>query len=307
MTSLRAALAAVERRLAIRTRARSSAVTAVGLALPAWLIAPGGPGAGLVVVGAAIAAGWSRPVGGQAAAWMDRHGADDDLMISGAAAADGRVVTALADDVVAAADARMTKARRPSAWPVTAALAAIAAVTIAVGLAGSPVERGGDAVARDGAGRVVTAEGADDAVRGVDGAGGAAGDRGLPAGAVIVGGPRPDDRARGDGAGASIDGAGGGSDGAGSGSDGAGGGSGAGSALVEPGVDPSAAGTGAGAGDRAGTRPRPGANAGSITPATPTGVLASSAPRAGARADVIGVPARYRALVAAYLAREAAP
>lgn len=294
MTSLRAALAGVDARLAARTRTRAAALAAATVAVPAWALISGLPGAAAVAVAAAVAAGLSRPDGGRAAAWLDRHGADDDLIISGAAVVDGRVATALADDVVVAAGGRVAAARRPTRGPVVAGALAIAALALAVG---TRAPRGHGGAWQGGRGgpderQLLTAV--------------AAGDRGLgvagvdapirPPGAVIIGGPRPDHgpRERPASPPAGVDRA------ADRAPPAAEPGSGGGSARDRR--DPGGGGTGAGAGDRGGTRPTTGQQATAAEPATARGVLTTTAPRAGAQVEIVGVPARYRELVAAYLA-----
>jgi hypothetical protein len=298
--SLAAALGGVERRLVARSRARAATVAAIGLALPAWALAPGAVGAAAIAIGAASGAALARPPRGRAARWLDRHGANDDLMISGAAAADGRVTTALADEVVSAAGARARAARGPAWWPALASAAGVGGLALAVGLAADD----GGAARRDAAGsagsRVMTVAEEGGGGQDVDGdtaAAAGAGGRRRADGVVLIGGPR-EGRA-GARTGAGPDPGAGSASGSGSGSSSV---TGAGVGAGTPASAGTGAGTGAGAGDRAAVRPATPSGEAELAAAVAAGVIESSAPRAGAGADAVGVPARYRAVVAAYLA-----
>lgn len=282
LTSLRKALAAVERRLAGQGRARRAVMVGAGAAVPAALVAPGLVGAAVVTAAAGLGAALARPPAGRAAAWLDRHGVDDDLMISGAAVADGRVATELADIVLGAAGARARDARRPARWPALAAAPAVLA--LAAGVAILPALRAPRSTAAAAATVELTrtvrelardrADAPPPRLRPAPEP--AAGSAAL---IVVEPGPTPpappvapDPVAAGHGAGESI----------------------------VPQLARHGAGTGAGAGDRAAERPTAD---GATSPPAPAAVgsLVSSAPRAGATVALHGVPERYRGLVAGYL------
>jgi hypothetical protein len=136
-STLLASIAAIDRRLAIR-RVTFAACLGALIGAPVLLLAPSAFGVAVVIVLAAIAGWLGRDGADRSTTWLTEHDRDDDLIVSGVAVVAGTArQTTLAERVVTSA-ARAAATTRPSLVPAVAGALSVATLVIAVVVAAQP-------------------------------------------------------------------------------------------------------------------------------------------------------------------------